>query len=445
MTFAVSPSRRAFLSGMAATAALPAWAQSVPTDPDVVVIGAGSAGLAAAHALIAEGLSVVIVEGANWIGGRAYTESEIFGVPFDHGCSWVMGPADLPYIEMAEDWGFTLQNHSGAGEAFFVGDRRATSAESRRYDEAWSLVDGAINRAGRSGNDVAASSVVPADLEFGGVVQTWMGPMDWAVDFTDLSTRDVSQYGPIGSYFMIREGFGALVARMGADLPVQLETPATGIDWSGGGVAVETPAGTIRARACIVTVSTGVLQAGSIRFTPDLPGWKQDAIDSLPMGLLAKVALQFDGERFGLGANQWLTYRVPNEIPAEACYFLTFPFGFDLMIGFIGGAFGWRMSAEGTHAAVDFALEEVVKLFGGRARDHFVKGHLTDWAGNPWTLGAYAAARPGRYDARAELARPIADRVFFAGEAVAIPYVQLCGGAYLNGEAVAREVAATLA
>ena len=112
---------------------------------------------------------------------------------------------------------------------------------------------------------------------------------------------------------------------MGADLPVRLATPATEIDWGGDGVAVETPAGTIRARACIVTVSTGVLQAGSIRFAPALPGWKQDAIDNLPMGLLAKVALRFDGERFGLGANQWLTYRVPEETPTEACYFLTFP------------------------------------------------------------------------------------------------------------------------
>ena len=448
MMSAVPSSRRSFLSslsGLAATAALPAWGRSLPTEPDVVVIGAGSAGLAAAHTLVAEGRSVVIVEAANRIGGRAYTEAETFGVPFDHGCSWVMGPADLPYLAMARDWGFTLHNHRGAGETLFVGDRRATSAESRAYDEAWGLIDGALNRAGRSGHDVAASSVIPTDLEFGGVVQTWMGPMDWGVDFTDLSTRDVSEYGSIDAYFMIKEGFGALVARMGAPLPVQLETPATGIDWSGDGVAVETPAGTIRAKACIVTVSTGVLQAGSIHFTPALPDWKQEAIAHLPMGLLAKVVLQFDGERFGLGANQWLTYRVPNQMPAEACYFLTFPFGFDLMIGFIGGAFGWRLSAEGACAAVDFALEEVVTMLGTKARDHFVRGHLTNWATNPWTRGAYAAARPGHHGARAELAKPLAERLFFAGEAVATPYVTLCNGAYQNGQDVARKVAATIA
>lgn len=437
-------SRRSLLSGLLASAALPAWAQSLPSHPDVVVIGAGSAGLAAARRLISEGKSVVVVEGAGRIGGRAYTESETFGVPFDHGCSWVMGPGDLPYVAMARDWGFTLLDHDGAGEALYVGDRRATAAELHGYDTAWARIEGAVNKAGREGRDVAAARVIPSGLDFAGSVQTWMGAMDWAVDFPDLSTMDVWAYGDIGSNYMIKEGYGTLVARLGAGLPVQLMTPATRVDWSGKGVSVETPSGTIRAKACIVTVSTGVLRAGSLRFTPELPDWKQAAIDHLPMGLLAKVALQFDGERFGFAPDQWLTYWVLNEMPAEACYFLTFPFGFDIMIGFVGGRFGWQLSAEGADGAVDFALGEVVKMVGGKARDHFVRGYLTGWAQNPWTHGAYAAARPGHHGARADLAQPIGDRVFFAGEAVAAPYYQLCGGAYLSGDAVARAAAARL-
>ena len=410
-----------------------------------MVIGAGAAGLAAARTLIANGLSTVVVEGADRIGGRAFTESATFGVPYDHGCSWAMGPADLPFFAMAREWGFTLLDHSSAGEAFYVGDRRASGAESRAYDTAWGAITGALNAAGRAGKDISAASAVPEGLTYAGLAQTWMGPMDFAVDFADLSTMDWWEYGEVEAYYMIREGYGALVARAGADLPVQLATPATGVDWSGDGVTVETPAGAIRAKACIVTVSTGVLQAGAIRFAPALPGWKLDAIDDVPMGLLAKIALQFEGERFGLRANDWLTYATPEEVPAEACFFLTFPFDFDIMVGFVGGDFGWRLSDEGPDAAIDFALGEVVKMFGSDARKRFVKGHLTGWARDRWTLGAYAAARPGRYAARAELARPVAERVFFAGEAVAMPWVQLCGGAWLNGEAVARDVAATLA
>ena len=437
-------SRRSVLTGLLASAALPAGARTLPSNPDVVIIGAGSAGLSAARTLIAEGKSVVVVEAAGRIGGRAYTESRTFGVPFDHGCSWVMGPGDLPYVSMARDWGFTLHDHSGAGEALYVGNRRATGTERQKNSAAWAQIDSAVTKAGRDGLDVSASTVVPADLDFAGVVQTWMGPMDWAVDFKDLSTMDAWAYGDIGANYMIKEGYGTLVARMGAGLPVQLNTPARQVDWSGQGVSVETSAGTIRAKACIVTVSTGVLGAGSIEFTPELPDWKQQAIGNLPMGLLAKVTLQFDSERFGLVPNSWLTYWVPNEMPAEACFFLAFPFGFNVMIGFIGGQFGWQLSGEGRKAAVDFALSEVVKMVGSKARDRFVKGHLTGWAENPWTRGAYAAAKPGHYGARAELAKPLGNRVFFAGEAVAVPYVQLCGGAYLSGEAVARDVASRI-
>ncbi len=436
--------RRSVLSGALAMSALPVWAQALPTNPDVVVIGAGSAGLSAARALIGEGKTVVVIEAANRIGGRAWTESETFGVPFDQGCSWITAANDNPYLELARQWQFELLDHSSPGEAFFVGDRRASGSENEKFDNSWSAIQGALSKAGRDGLDVAASTVIPKDLAYSAISQSWIGPMAWGVDFKDLSTKDNYESADAPPSYMIKEGHGAIVALLGEGLPVQLNAPATRVDWSGKGVAVETPAGTIRAKACIVTVSTGVLGAGSIRFDPPLPVVKREAIDNLPMGLLAKVTLQFDGDRLGFTSDNWLTYWVPDEVPAEACYFLTWPFEFDLMIGFVGGAFGWQLSEAGTEAAVDFALGEVVKMAGSKARDRFVKGHLTGWASDPWTLGAYAAARPGHYDARAGLAEPLGDRLFFAGEAVAGPYVALCGGAYLSGEAVAREVAAVV-
>ena len=444
MIHAHSFSRRSFLAGLGATVALPSGALGASGNPDVVVVGAGSAGLAAARTLLDEGLSVVVLEAAGRVGGRAWTESDTFGVPFDHGCSWVMGPADLPYVAMAREWGFTLHNHNSAGESLFVGDRKASSQERGEYDRAWEAINRALNEAGRDGLDVAASSVVPSDMPFSGVSQTWMGAMDFSVDFDELSTLDNWNFGDTGAYYMIREGYGTLVARDGSGLPVKLETPVTAIDWSGEGVAVETPSGTVRARACIVTVSTGVLGSGDISFAPALPLWKQEAIDRLPMGLLMKIALEFDGQRFGLGDNNWLTYHVENVLPARACYFLTFPFSFDLMIGFTGGRFGRELAAAGSGAAVDFALGELAAIFGSDVHKHFVRGLATDWDSNPWTRGAYAAAVPGHHGARDELARPVADRIFFAGEATAAPWYQLAGGAWLNGRSVAREVAATL-
>lgn len=444
-------SRRSFLAGGIAQAGglalagLPRRrALAAPSNPDVVVIGAGSAGLAAARTLTALGKSVVVLEAADRIGGRAWTESRTFGIPYDQGCSWITSGNDNPLTALAKDWGFELHDHSGPGEALYVGERLASDEENGQYEAAWGAVNRALAKAGRNGIDVAASSVMPENLPFQAVAESWIGPMDMGVDFKDLSTKDFWQGADTYPDLMVKQGLGAVVARLGAGLPIRLNTPATAVKWGGTGVSVETPAGTIAAKACLLTVSTGVLASGAIAFDPALPAWKQEAVEDVPMGLLAKVALQFDGARFGLTPNDWLSYWVPNELPAEACYFLTWPFEYDVMIGFMGGDFAWEMSAAGPEAAVDFALGEVVKALGGDAAAHFVKGDLSNWANDPLTLGAYAAPRPGRAEARGILARPLDDRLFFAGEAVAGAYVATCGGAFMSGRDTAREVAAVV-
>jgi monoamine oxidase len=411
-----------------------------PTTPDVVVIGAGAAGIAAARRVIAGGKTVVVIEASDRIGGRAYTESDSFGLPFDHGCAWLQGPSGLPHVQLANDLGFALVDHNGAEDVFYVGDRPATPAEKSEYYRAFEQIEARVYGIG----DVAASSRVPENLTYSGVAQSWVGPMDYGVDFADLSTGDMNSYGSYAYNYLVREGLGTLVAAHGQGLPIRTGVAATAIDWSGEGVRVETTDGTITASACIVTVSTGVLASGAIRFTPALPVEKAQAIADVPMGLLAKIALQFDGARFGLTDNDFLTYAVPNDVPAEACYFLTWPTGFDVAVGFVGGQFGWDLSAGSEADAVDFALGAFANMMGSNVRNHFVKGLMTDWATNPLTLGAYAAAKPGRFEARKDLASPLGDRVFFAGEAVGGRYKALLSGAHLSGDYIGGEVVEVL-
>ncbi|MBM3520342.1 MAG: FAD-dependent oxidoreductase [Alphaproteobacteria bacterium] len=434
------PSRRSFLAGVASAAVLPHVAVAQPTNPDVVVIGAGSAGIAAARRLIAKGRSVVVIEAANRIGGRAFTDRTTFGLPYDQGASWLQGPAGLPHVDLARSLGYTLVNHNTAGEAFYVGNRPANAAEWAAYENANDRIDAAISGA----PDVSAASRLPADLPMSATVQSWTGPMDFGVDFADLSLGDVNGYGDYAYNYLIREGYGTLVADLGAGLPILTVTPARVVDWGGPDVRVETDRGTIRAAACIVTVSTGVLASGAIRFTPDLPPEKTQAIADVPMGILLKIALQFDGERFGLTENDFLSYAVPEIVPARASYFLTWPTGHDLAVGFAGGAFGWEMSAAGEAAALDFALGEFAGMMGSGSRAHFVKGHMSGWASNPLTLGAYAAARPGKHASRTILRQPLGERVFFAGEAVAERYPALVTGAHISGEVAADVVVAML-
>jgi len=433
--------RRQFLAALAAAVALPTWARAQPSNPDVVVIGAGAAGIAACRRLAAEGLSFVLLEAKDRIGGRAFTDATRFDVPFDHGCSWLHQANRNPLTPFARDSGFTLLAHDGEQEQVWVGDRKATDAELERYGKSWTQARRVLADLGSRDQDVAPQAYVPLDNPWMPLSKAWMGPLSMGADFDQFSALDWYRLEETEPNLMVREGMGSLLALIGRTLPVALSTPVERIDWGGSGVAVTTPAGTLKARAAILTVSTGVLGAERIAFDPVLPPEKLQAIDGLPMGLLAKIALQFDGERFGVRPNFWLSYKPRSE---RLCYFLAWPFDSNLLVGFVGGRFGWELSKDGEAAAIDFALGELGRMFGASVRQHFVKGALTGWATDPDTLGAYAHQAPGRAGAREALARPLAERLFFAGEATAGSFSTTCGGAFLSGERAAAEAVAAL-
>ena len=78
------------------------------SDVDVVVVGAGAAGLSAARTLTEKGHSVAVLEARSRIGGRAFTESNTFGVPYDHGCHWLHDESSNPWVKYGQDHGFDL-------------------------------------------------------------------------------------------------------------------------------------------------------------------------------------------------------------------------------------------------------------------------------------------------------------------------------------------------
>lgn len=416
-----------------------------PTNPDVVIIGAGAAGLGAARKLMKGGTSVLIVEAADRVGGRAWTQSESFGVPVDMGCSWISGSKKNKFTKIARDRGFTLVDHTHTDTALFVDGRRATSAELDAYERAGDKVEKAMGKAGKKGRDVPGSEVIPKGLPFLGAAKAWMGPMDYGMDFEEISTLDDYLSANDQPSYIVAEGLGSVVATLADGIPISLNTKVHTVDYSGAGVSVETNNGTIAARACLVTVSTGVLAGGGIRFVPELPVEKQQAIHDLPMGLLVKVPLLFDGARLGLKDNEWMSYDIPDTSPTRACFLISWPFGYDYVFGNIGGAFGWELSREGPDATVAFALEEMVHQLGSSVRKHFVKGLATDWATNPLTLGAYAAIRPGTHGVRKKLSAPMADKVFFAGEAMGGSRSALVDGALNSGRKAAKKMHKILA
>lgn len=423
-------------------------------DVDVVVVGAGVAGLAAAAELRARSRSCVVLEAAARIGGRAWTTcpAALGGKPFDHGASWLHVADRNPLAPIAEAHGCTLLESSKVrSHRAFIGNHLADEAELAAYDQLHDrLFAHAEARIRSGGPDVSLAEAV-ADLPpdpWTATVLTWQGAIIAGADADALSVADWHINLLDGRNLAVQGGLGAMVsAALGlAAGPVRLGTPVTHISWQerGGGVAVETPRGTLTAGACIVTVSTGVLAAGAIRFSPALPVVVQEAIRALPMGLLSKVVLRAGGaDRLDLPPFCSVEHQI-GRLDEPAMMFHAWPFGYDHMIGFIGGRAAWSLAEAGPQAAEDFARAQLRTLFGTRADRAFAPGAIvTTWGTDPHFLGAYCYATPGHIAARDLLAQPLADgRLVFAGEACSSDGLAgTVGGAYVSGARAAAQAA----
>ncbi|MDQ6434059.1 NAD(P)/FAD-dependent oxidoreductase [Mesorhizobium sp. LHD-90] len=408
-------------------------------DVDVVIVGAGSSGLAAAKILRAAGLTFRVFEAMGRIGGRAFTSTEHFGIPFDIGCAWLHAADRNPYFPEAEAGGWTLHHHDMNVDHLYFGKHKASEsdeADMKLADqqlatlmELWAGTDDRVSSLLASGHAPRAAA-------------TFAGPMDFGKDFDEISIEDFRAAADLDPNYYSFEGFGALVARFGADVPVELATPVRKILWDVPGIACVTDRGTIRAKAVIVTASPAALAFEEIEFRPELPAAHTQAFFDLPMGMLTKLPIEIRGTRLGLSPfdDLLIERRARNDI-----YFLCFPFDTELMVGFVGGDFAWEISAAGEAAGVDFVTDRLCDIFGSDLRKHVGRAAMTNWGGERFVRGAYAAARPGKSAARATLMQPVAERIFFAGEHLAGPLIQTCGGARLSGEAVARQVVAQLA
>jgi monoamine oxidase len=426
------------------------------TEVDVVVIGAGLAGLGAATALRDAGVGCLVLDASGRIGGRAFTAHppELGSVWFDMGAVWLHSAEQNPLVPIARAAGETLlRSDELRQERSFRGDRPLVAAELAAYDGAWdrfAAAAGPLLAPGVPDPPLSAVAQRIPDDPWALTVEAWEGPVICAVDADRFSLRDWHRNQLTGSNLVPEGGIGAFVARrLGTGFDIRLRTPATRLHWDepGGGVAVETPAGTIRAGAAIVTVSTGVLAAGAIGFDPALPIAVQEDIAALPMGLAMKVALRATGrDRLDLPQHCSLDRQVTRS-GEPFMVFQCWPFGRDYMQGWIGGSPARELARAGEAAAVDFALGELRKMFGAQVDRLFAGGArlVTHWDADPLVRGAYAYAVPGAADARARLSEPLAaGRLMFAGEACHVGLAGTLAGAWLSGQAAATHAVRAL-
>ena len=394
-------------------------------DVDVVVIGAGAAGLAAARRLAGAQVSVRLLEARSRLGGRAWTV-QMSGYPLDLGCGWLHSADENEWATVAAGLGFAIDEtpppwaRRTDAIGFPAADQREFRAVLERFYARLAEV-----------GEVEPDRPAAALLEPGGRWNPLLNALSTYINGAELdrvSARDFARYHDTGVNWRIVQGYGALIAAYGAELDVTFDCPATLVDHAGTRVRVETPRGAITARAAIVTVPTEIIASGALSFRPALPD-KVAASEALPLGLADKLFLRVEAaddlppERRVYGAT---------DRAGTGSYHLR-PFGRPVIEGYFGGEFARELETQGEDVVAAFAVDQLAAALGSSIRKRLTLLAASAWSRDPFARGSYSYAKPGQADARAALAAPVDDRLFFAGEAVSARDFSTAHGAYRTG------------
>jgi monoamine oxidase len=418
---------------------------------DVIIIGAGMAGLAAADALRKEGHDVLVLEARNRVGGRVWTDRTL-GLPLDMGAGWIQGSKGNPMTKFAKDFGLetkvtdwdnvTLYNENGKEvdgekeellEGYVEGFSGYVDQQQEARDRDVPLstaIDDFIKQKKLSREDsLALRNLIGLKIE-----------AEYGADASSLSLLEFDQDSQLkGEELIILQGYDQIPQRLAKDLPIHLNEAVKAITYDDRGVTVRTNSATYRAAHAIVTVPLGVLKNESIAFSPALPSSKQKAIKRLGMGVADKVYLVFpkvfwkndekvDFVEFVSGNTLWtgfLNYYKYSKKPV-------------IMI-FNPGDEAEELEKESDSEIVHKAMTMLRTIYGDNIPEP--TGYLlTRWGQDPYSRGAYSYVAVGAsgedYD---EMAKPVG-RLHFAGEATNRKFPALVHGAYWSGLRAAKEI-----
>ena len=421
-------------------------------DETIIVVGAGIAGLSAASTLQKWGYKVIVLEARPRVGGRVWTSREWDDAPLDMGASWIHGVTRNPITQIAKDNHIkTLDTDYDNHWIYDTDGNELSVAAYERLEEytqgVEEYISGTIEELDSDVSIQSLFNTIQAEENLSAAERqailyllNTMIEHDYAADINELSLLSFDEgYEFGGEDVIFPEGYDQIINVLAKGLDIRLNQIVERVDYSDAGVKVKTDQGNYEGDRAVITLPLGVLQSGDVQFSPALPREKQNAIRDLGMGLLDKVYLRFpnvfwpkDAELIGyLGENkgewaEWLNMAYYTDAP--------------ILLGFNAATFARKTEAWSDQQIVDSAMTALRTMFSSNVPDP-LEWQITRWATDPYAKGSYSYLPPGTDGNSLEaLAEPVADRLYFAGEATSLEYQATVHGAYLSGVRAAEEI-----
>jgi monoamine oxidase len=422
---------------------------------DVIVIGAGVAGLTAARLLQEHGLTVIVLEARERVGGRVHTMRD--GRVTDLGASWIHGIGGSPVADAAEAFGMPAVEFTVGGFqpdsrpiAYYGPDgTRLSDAEAARFaadihevDAALSAVV-AVSASVASYRDVTEQAVLRRgwDAERTQRVREYFehrAEEQYGVQIEDLAAHGLDDDAIEGDEVVFPNGYDELPTALAEDLDVRLGRIVTGVDWSDG-VRVRTAAEHFTADAAVLTVPVGVLKGGDLEISPPFPAVNAAALARLEMNAFEKVILRFPA-RFWDADVYAIRQQGPEGRWWHSWYDLTPLHDEPTLLTFAAGAAARGIRDWDDDRVAEAVMAQLRRLFGPEVPAP-VSIHRTAWQDDPFARGSYAYMTVGSTTAdHDDLATPIGGVLHIAGEATWTDDPATVPAAMLSGHRAAERI-----